>query len=275
MRQRCRHRRYRTRRRDHRKLLCVDGRVAFTGGLNIGDEYWGGDRGEGWRDTHLRLEGPVVRDLAAVFLESWFRADGPGLPWDALLTAEPAAVGNVRCAVLPDGPVYRRRRMRDLIVSAVDAAREEVVLESPYFAPGSRVLDALSRASERGVQVDLLLAGRTDHPVLRRAVRSIVPRLLAAGVGVYEYDLAMMHAKIAVFDGHWAIIGTSNLDRQSFEHNFEVNVIVEGGEIPWLLSQSFQQDVDRARRVDLDTLAARGPFERLVDRIASLVLFFV
>jgi cardiolipin synthase len=165
--------------------------------------------------------------------------------------------------------------MRDLIVSAADSARRDVLLESPYFAPGHRVLEALSRASERGVQVALLLAGRTDHPVLRRATRSIVPRLLAAGVRVYEYDESMMHAKFAVFDGHWGVIGTSNLDRQSFEHNFEVNLIVEEGEIPQKLQQRFDLDVEHARQVDLDSLAARGLFERIVDRIASLVLFFV
>jgi cardiolipin synthase len=266
------------RRRDHRKILVVDGRVAFTGGLNIGDEYAVGLAGDGddeWRDAHVRLEGPVVRDLEAVFLESWFRSDGPGLPWDALLLREPEPVGESRCAVLADGPVYRRRRMRELIVSALDGARSEVVLESPYFAPGRRVLDALARASSRGVSVHLLLAGRTDHPILKRAARAIVPRLLRTGVTFHEYDSAMLHAKLAVFDSAWAVIGTSNLDRQSFEHNFEVNLIVEGGPIPEQLGRRFRGDIERARRVDLETLAARGPIERLVDRLAALVLFLI
>jgi cardiolipin synthase len=264
------------RRRDHRKILVVDGGVAFAGGLNIGDEYAGEIGGvHEWRDAHVRLEGPVVRDLEAVFLESWFRANGPGLSWEAFLVEESEAVGDVRCAVLADGPVYRRRRMRDLIVSALDSAREDVVLESPYFAPGRRVLDALARASRRGVNVDLLLAGRTDHPVLRRAARAIVPRLLATGVDFHEYVPSMMHAKLSVFDGEWAIIGTSNLDRQSFEHNFEVNVIVEGGAIPRRLRERFRSDLERARPVDFESLAARGFFERIVDRLASLVLFFI
>ncbi len=274
--------RFAPRRRDHRKILVVDGRVAFTGGLNIGEEYRtgiggsGGGCGEGeWRDAHVRLEGPVVRDLEAVFLESWFRADGPALPWDALLLREPAPAGSVRCAVLPDGPAYQRRRMRELIVSAVEAAREEVLLESPYFAPGRRVLDALARASRRGVRVDLLLAGRTDHPVLRRAVRAIVPRLLDAGVRVFEYERAMMHAKLAVFDGQWGILGTSNLDRQSFEHNFEVNLIVEGGETPARFAERVETDLRGSHRVDHASLAARGPVERVIDRLASLVLYFV
>jgi cardiolipin synthase len=266
------------RRRDHRKILAVDGRIAFTGGLNIGEEYvsgLGGTPDGEWRDAHVRLEGPVVRDLEAVFLESWFRADGAGLPWDALLGAEPAPAGETRCAILADGPVYRRRRMRDLIVSAVEASREEVLLVSPYFAPGRRVLDAIARASERGVRVDLVLAGRTDHPVLRRAARTIVPRLLASGVRVHEYQRAMMHAKVAVFDAEWGIIGTSNLDRQSFEHSFEVNLIVEGGVIPEQLRDRVEADFAHSEPLSLDALAARGLFERAVDRLASLALYFV
>ncbi len=264
------------RRRDHRKILVVDGCVGFTGGLNIGDEYTAVLGGEpAWRDAHVRIEGPVVRDLGAVFLESWFRADGPDLPWHAFLAEEPPACGEARCAILADGPVYRRRRMRDLLLRALRGSERDVSLASPYFAPGRRVLDALERASQRGVIVDLLLAGETDHPLLRRASRSILPRLLSAGVGVYEYEKAMMHGKLAVFDDEWAMIGSSNLDRQSFEHSYEVNLIVEGAGIPALLREAFARDISLSRRLDERSLEARGPVERLVDRLAALLLLFV
>jgi cardiolipin synthase len=266
------------RRRDHRKILVVDGNVAFTGGLNIGDEYAAGRTGpvsREWRDAHVRVVGPAVRDLEAVFLESWFRADGPGLPWDTLLGAEPAAAGDVRCAVLSDGPAYRHRLMRDLLVSALESARKDVLLESPYFAPGRRVLDALSSASQRGVAVELLLAGRTDHPILQRAARAILPRLLSTGVHVHEYQLSMLHSKLAVFDGEWATIGTSNLDRQSLERNFEVNLIIEGGDIPHQLRKRFRQELAAARRVDAESLAARSLVERALDRCAALLLFLM
>jgi cardiolipin synthase len=269
--------RLRPRRRDHRKILVVDGQIGFTGGLNIGDEYaFGLEGGEaGWRDAHLRLEGPAVRDLEALFLESWFRADAPDLPWQLFLDSAPSPCGEVRCAVVPDGPVYRRRRTRDLLIAALDNASRYARLASPYFAPGRRVLDALSRASERGVAVDLVLAGRTDHPVLRRAAHSILPRLLARGTRVYEYQQQMMHAKMGSFDDQWAIIGTSNMDRQSFEHSFEVNVIFEGGEIPRRLNARFEDDLAHSREIDAQALAARGPLERILDRLASLVLFLI
>ncbi len=269
--------RFAPRRRDHRKILVVDGAVAFTGGLNVGDEYWTGIRlgDAGWRDTHLRIEGPAVRDLEAVFLESWFRADGPDIAWHALLEGERAPRGDVRCAVLADGPSYRRRRMRDLLLSALEEARGEVRLQSPYFAPGRRVLDSLAAASRRGVRVELLLAGHTDHPVLRRAVRSILPRLLECGVSVYEYEPAMMHAKVGLYDDAWATVGTSNLDRQSFEHSYEVNLILEGGGVPARLREQFERDRASARHVDAASLAARSLWERAVDRLAALALLFV
>lgn len=261
------------RRRDHRKLLVVDGKRAFLGGLNIGDEYNAPAGGrQGWRDTHLQVEGPVVRDLEAIFLESWFRADGPDLPWADLLGEAPGPCGTMRCAVLPDGPVYRRRMMRDLLILGLRTARAEVRLTSPYFAPDRKVLRAIEGASSRGVAVRLLLAGATDHPVLRRAAHSLLPRLLDAGVAIAEYHEHMLHAKTAVFDEIWAVIGTSNMDRQSFEHSYEINLIVERGELPGQLAALFERDMSRSVRIDEARLAARSLAERLLDSISALVL---
>jgi cardiolipin synthase A/B len=262
------------RRRDHRKLLVVDGRVAFVGGLNIGDEYNAGaeDGPAAWRDTHFRIEGPAVRDLEAVFLESWFRADGPDLPWGNLLDAQPGACGQVRCAVVPDGPVYRRRVTRDLLVVGLRSARQDICLTSPYFAPDRRVYRALVRAGAKGVRVGLLLAGKSDHPALRRAAHALLPRLLEAGVQVWEHEGSMLHAKTAVFDDRWAVVGTSNLDRQSFEHSYEVNLVIEGGEIPQRLRMLFDRDLTQAKRIDAATLAQRNWIDRILDGISALLL---
>jgi cardiolipin synthase len=261
------------RRRDHRKILTVDGRVGFTGGLNLGDEYAGGEGAPPWRDTHLRLRGPVVRDLDAVFLESWFRADGPDVAWHELLGRTPRRAGSVRCALLPDGPVYRRRRTRDLVLAGLLAARRRVCFASPYFAPGPALLEALADAARRGVQVDLLVAGDpTDHPTLRRAARALFPPLLAAGLQIHEYEGAMMHAKVAVFDGAWAAVGTANLDRQSLRHSYEVSVVVEDRGVAGQLEARFVEDLARARRVDALALARRAPLERAFDALAALLL---
>jgi len=264
--------RWAPRRRDHRKILTVDGRVGFAGGLNVGDEYSGEGGTEGWRDAHVRVTGPAVRDLEAVFLESWFRADGPGLAWHQVLESVPERAGPVRCAVVPDGPTYRRRRMREIVVAGLQAATREARLASPYFAPGRRVLRAMAEAAERGVAVDLLLAGRTDHPVLRRAAHALLPRLLPSGVRVWEYEAAVMHAKVALFDRRWAIVGSSNLDRQSFEHSYEVNLLLEGGDVAERVHEELERDLAASRRMDERALAARGLWDRLLDRLAALVL---
>ncbi|MDX2170083.1 MAG: phospholipase D-like domain-containing protein [Deltaproteobacteria bacterium] len=265
------------RRRDHRKILVVDGRVAFTGGLNIGDEYnLGPPAGAAsWRDTHLQVEGPAVQDLEAVFLESWFRADGSELPWGQLLGAPAGVAGGDRVAVVADGPSYRRRVVRDLVLLALATARHTVCLTSPYFAPDPRVLAAIEHTARRGVAISLLVAGRTDHPLLRRATRNLIPRLLAAGVAVYEYDHSMLHAKTTVVDGVWTLAGTSNLDRQSFEHSYEVNLVVEGGALPGQLAAVHAADLQRATRVDAAHLARRGLVERTLDRAAAAALWFV
>jgi cardiolipin synthase len=262
------------RRRDHRKILVVDGEVGFVGGLNIGDEYDKGaaDGRDAWRDTHVRVEGPAVTDLEGVFLESWFRADGPDLPWRELLGARLPARGDERCAVVADGPSYRRRVVRDLLVAGLNAAEESARLTSPYFAPDHAVLHALLDASRRGVAVTLLLAGRSDHPILRRAARSLLPKLIAGGVRVYEYAPSMLHAKCSVVDGGWSIVGTSNLDRQSFEHSYEVNLVVEGPQTASALGASFARDLACSTEIDESVLAGRNPVERLFDWFASWVL---
>lgn len=265
------------RRRDHRKVLVVDGHVAFTGGLNIGDEYNIGFEGPGtpWRDTHVQVEGPAVQDLEAVFLESWFRGDGPDVSWSEVLAVAPPACGRERVAVVADGPAYRRRIVRDLVALALRTGREQVRLTSPYFAPDRKVLGALAQAARRGITVSLLLAGQTDHPLLRRASRALLPKLLASGVLVYEHERAMLHAKTSVVDDQWGMAGTSNLDRQSFEHSYEVNLVVEGGGFPAELAALFDADVAEATRIDAQRLARRGILERLVDRLCAAALLVI
>jgi cardiolipin synthase len=157
------------RRRDHRKILIVDGEIAFTGGLNIGDEYFEGiPVGSGdlvpWRDAHVRIRGPAVVMLEAVFLESWFRADGPDRPWTAALAESPVAAGGATVGVLADGPAYRRRRTRDLLVAALGRARRSARFVTPYLIPGRSLSQALAAAAARGVEVEILIAGVIDHP---------------------------------------------------------------------------------------------------------------
>ena len=262
--------RFRPRQRDHRKMLLVDGRIGFLGGFNIGDEYQAEDMdGPTWRDTQLRVEGPALTELEALFIENWFRAGGESFEWRSLISREHDLVGDRSIAVLADGPSYRRRRLRSFFLDELRRARSHVLLVSPYFAPGAKVLDALSAASDRGVCVELLLAGHTDHPVLRRAVREFVPKLLERGVRVFEDPRRMMHAKLAVFDDELAVVGSSNLDRQSLHHSCEVNAVIEGHvEAKWIL-EHFGTNVADVRPINSDDLESRSFVTRWVDRVAA------
>jgi len=262
--------RFRPRQRDHRKILLVDGRVGFLGGLNIGDEYVEEDaEGPTWRDAHIRLEGPALTELQALFVENWFRSGGESFEWRSLVTPEGPAHGDRSVAILADGPTYRRRRLRSFFLDELERAQSHVLLVSPYFAPGPRVLDAIAEASDRGVCVELLLAGHSDHPILRRAVRAFVPRLIHRGVRVFEDPRRMMHAKLAVFDDMLAVVGTSNLDRQSLHHSCEVNAVIEGRPAAKWILDHFGTDVLDVRPIDRAYLDRRSPITRWIDRLAA------
>lgn len=263
--------RFRPRQRDHRKILVVDGRVGFLGGLNLGDEYVGEDAlGPTWRDAHVRLEGPALTELQALFMENWFRSGGASFEWRSLITREFDADGEESVAILADGPTYRRRRVRSFFLDALSRARSHVFLVSPYFAPGRRVLDALADAGQRGVRVELLVAGSSDHPWLRRAARAFFPALLRRGVRVYEDVERMIHAKLAVFDDELAVIGTSNLDRQSLDHSCEVNAVIEGPAAAGWILERFGPEASEVIRIDQALLDRRSPSERWFDRFAAL-----
>jgi len=266
------------RRRDHRKILVVDGALGFTGGLNIGDEYYHGvelipgQERAPWRDAHVRIEGPAVGMLEAVFLESWFRADGPDRPWLELAERIEGERGGESIGVLADGPTYHRRRLRDLLIGALDRSEHSARFVTPYFIPGRKLRDALGAAAARGVRVEILIAGYSDHPFTRWAAHALLPNLLKRGVRVYEYDRSMMHAKIAVFDESWAVLGTSNLDRQSLQHSYEVNLVIEGGGLPAELSNLLDADAAGSPAVTALDLERRSWVRWVRDRLAAAIL---
>jgi cardiolipin synthase len=269
--------RWAPRRRDHRKILVVDGEVAFTGGLNIGDEYafgvsTGADERRRWTDAHVRITGPAVQMLEAVFLESWFRADGPDSPWPDLDVHVPAGAAGESVGVLADGPTYHRRRMRELLIEALAGASDHVRLATPYFVPGRKLLTALSAAAARGVHVDLMIAGFSDHPFVRWAAYAVIPELVERGVRVYEVRGSMMHAKMAVFDRSLTVLGTSNLDRQSLQHSYEVNLIVEGESFARRVGDLLAEQRAAALPVTETHLATRGLWARWRDRAARFLL---
>ena len=267
--------------RDHRKLLVVDNEVAFTGGINISRVYSSGsfrprprvdtddaDK-EGWRDTQIELRGPVVPALVGSFAEMWARQGCRGTLGDAP-PPRVAAPGDRVVKVLTSDPSDAENRIYRVLLSAIDAARVSVHVTMAYFVPGADIIQAFCDAAGRGVQVSLLLPGRSDFRLVLHGGRSYYSQLLACGVEIHEMEHALLHAKTAVIDGVLSTVGSSNMDWRSFVMNSEINVIVLGAELGAEMEALFEKDLASARRIDPEDWERRGAWQRLMEAVGRM-----
>jgi cardiolipin synthase len=250
--------------RNHRKIVVVDGRVAFIGGVNVG--------GERLRDTHIRLEGPVAARLQEVFAEDWFHATNVDLTAPHYFPP-PAHLGEQRVQILASGPDDgRSHAIETIYFAALSLTRKRAWLTTPYFIPNATLAAALRTAALRGVDLRLLVPRTSDLPFVYHAARSFFPELLEAGVAIYEYpDAATLHAKTATVDGCWATVGSANFDLRSFRLNFEANAVVYGPSLATELERVFERDLSRSRRLDIREFENRGFVERVFEGAARLV----
>jgi len=255
--------------RNHRKLVSVDGRVGFVGGINIGNEYLGRDPGLGaWRDTMLRIEGPAVAAMEQVFIEDWRTATGEEL--DA--TAIPATShGEALVQVLPSDPGDPWQPIRTALFQGIAGAQRRAWLTTPYFVPDESLRTALLAAALRGIDVRILLPGRSDLPLVQAAGRSYYPELLRAGVRIFEYQAGFVHAKTLVVDDAAVSVGSANMDIRSFELNHEVNVLVADAALVECMEQEFLKDLEDAIEITADELEARPFTTRLKENAARLL----
>jgi cardiolipin synthase len=254
--------------RDHRKILVVDGVTAFTGGMNIGDEY-GSSRplsggGGPWRDTHVQIDGPAAWAMAIVFTEAWHAAGGSAIMLDSL---EPQA-GGVPVLVLDSRPLRGTGEMASSLAAIVAAARERIWITNAYFAPKWRAVEALGAAAARGVDVRLLLPGSSDVPLVRHAGHGYYAELLRRGVRVFEYQRAILHAKTAVADDFLSLTGSSNLDFRSFHFNAECNVLVLDSETGRKFSDAFEADLQESSEITAGPWGHRTLLHRIGDSVA-------
>jgi cardiolipin synthase A/B len=238
--------------RNHRRILVVDGRIGFTGGTGVGDKWTGDGRTKGrWRQTDVRVEGPIVRDLQAAFAENWRDTTGFILGGDAYFPAiEPR--GNLTVQSIKSSQASGAAAAYTLFLLAVDSARASILITNPYFVPDGALTDALVRAVKRGVAVSIITAGDADTTLdrlVRQASQAHFGRVLEAGARIYEYGPALLHAKTMVVDGQWVSIGSANLDNRSFALNNELNLAFLDKELAARMTAIFRDDLGFAREV--------------------------
>ena len=256
--------------RDHRKLLIVDGRTAFTGGYCIGDK-WLGNAGtpESWRDTMVRVEGPVVAQFQSAFAANWLEVTGEVLFGEKFYPA-PAAAGVAFAQNFISGPHEDAASAEITYLSAIAGARERILIEHSYFVPDELSLAALRNARRRGVAVEVIAPGRINFNIVRRASRTLWPELLRAGVKIYEYGPAKLHCKILIVDGAFVSIGSVNFDERSFRINDESNINVVDPDFGARMTAQFEADRAQSRQVTLSELKRTSWSMRAFEHFAAL-----
>ena len=271
--------------RDHRRQLVIDGRIAFTGGINISNTYSSAPRRQapkqhkpeaGWRDTHIRIEGPVVAEFQKLFLDTWRRQKGEPLPvrnYFPELKAVRSGDESVRAiGSTPDDPhslIYLT------LLSAISHAEINVHLTVAYFAPDPQLLKALTDAVQRGVEVELVLPSYSDSWAIFHLGRSYYTRLLKGGVKIFERRGSVMHAKTACIDGVWSTVGSTNLDWRSFLHNDEINAVILGREFAAQMEAMFAQDLKESDAITLPQWQRRSLMMRVKERLARVGAYWL
>ena len=256
--------------RDHRKIVVVDGRLSFTGGMNIGNEYASARNAKGGmlRDTHARIEGPTAGEMALVFKEGWMRSGGESFSihpfeWDR--------EGGIKTLVLDSRPGRGHAETAAVLAAVAGASRRRLWITNSYFAPRYNAIYVLGRAAQRGVDVRLLVPGVTDVPIVRHAGHGYFAELLASGVRIFEYQPAILHAKTLVADDYVSVIGSSNLDFRSFHFNAECNVLVLDDETARQMSCAFEADLAQSVEIVPEQWKKRPLLHRTGDSLARFL----
>jgi cardiolipin synthase len=255
--------------RNHRKIVVIDGEIAYTGGMNIGDEYVAGGRFSAWRDAQLRIHGGAAHSLQMVFLIDWYTATKEYL-FEPTYFPLPEVQGRRGVQIVPSGPDQKWESIAQAYFAMINEAQEELLITTPYLIPDDAILMALKTAALRGVEVKLLFPARPDHLFVYWASSSYFYELLQAGVKIYLYQRGFLHAKIMVCDNLVASVGSANLDFRSLYTNFEINALLYSPEDILVLRTQFSQDLRHAREVTLDELIRMPWWVRFRNSFARL-----
>lgn len=260
-------------RRDHQKILVVDGEVAFVGGTNIGDEYAPEPEGGGWHDMHARVEGPVVGELGRLFRRTWLRSGGASFR-DPVV--DPGEVnGDALAHTIDNHGLIRRGRMHRAYRHAIRAAERSILIMNAYFIPSRSLRRALRAAARRGVRVEVIVPARSDVAMARFASRHLYGRLLKGGVRIHEFEDRMMHAKCGAIDSTWSTIGSYNLDVRSMFHNLEAGLVILDQRFASQLEREFEEHLQHCREIRLEEWSRRPMWDVVLEWISYRLRYWL
>jgi cardiolipin synthase len=255
--------------RNHRKIVVVDGMMAWIGGHNVGDEYLGRDPKFGhWRDTHIKIEGPSALAAQLSFIEDWYWAMGSKL--ELKWTPTPSPTGNQRLLIVPTGPADELETASLMFHHAINSAKNRIWIASPYFVPDDAVLAALQLAGLRGVDVRILIPDKADHLLVYLAAFSYFDDASRTGVRFFRYMDGFLHEKVMLVDDGAATVGTANFDNRSFRLNFEITTVVSDPQFASQVEEMFREDFSKSREMEKGELDKKNAAFKLAVRLARL-----
>ena len=258
--------------RDHRKETIIDGRIAYVGGYGFADQWTGhGQDKDHWRDTGVRLQGPIVNRLQAAFCENWIEETGE-IPAGAKYFPPPVAAGNVPAHLAYTSPTGGVSSVQVLYYLAIKAARREIIIENPYLLPDDDAVDALAEAVRRGVDVKVMVPATTatDSPIVQHASHHRFGILLQKGIKIWEYKKTLLHQKVIIVDGTWSCVGSTNFDRRALQLNDEISLGIIDRNVAAQLRAAFADDLRYAERRTYEQWEHRGVWHKLIDGLAYL-----
>ncbi|MBN4074356.1 cardiolipin synthase [bacterium AH-315-E09] len=256
--------------RNHRKILVIDGKVGFLGGINIGDEYLGKSKKMGfWRDTHLKIKGEAVYVLQVIFLMDWYFVFSEELD-DEVYFPKQGYCGEKMIQIAASGPDSYWQSIHQAFFSLISGATKKIYITTPYLVPDESISMALKTAALSGIDTRIILPKKADHYTVFWASKSHYLELLEAGVKIYEYGNGFIHGKVIVIDDCIATIGTANLDIRSFQLNFEVNAFIYDEEVAKELTKDFNDDIEKCIEINIEEYKKRSLLRRVLESLARL-----
>ncbi|WP_178988928.1 cardiolipin synthase [Winogradskyella schleiferi] len=257
--------------RDHRKIVVLDGKIGYVGGINVSDDYVNSNNNRYWRDTHIRIVGEAVKPLQILFFTSWDFVSGSELNITKKYFPEHTCKENIPLQIAASGPDTDWSNIMEAIFVAITNADDHVYITTPYFIPNSEIITALQVIARSNKDVKIIVPKKSDSWIAEYATNSYLERLLEAGVEVYHYTKGFIHAKTMVVDGVFSTVGTTNMDYRSFNINFEVNALIYNKEISSQLTDFFNEDLKDCEQLNLESWQNRSKRTKLIEAVARLM----